>query len=195
MRIIDLTDEDESAVRQAAELLVELLPEGWPTMEEALKEVGESLPPERISRIAVEGKDVVGWIGGLKLGYPGAIWELHPLVVREDRQRQGVGRALVADLEERVRERGGKVVYLGTDDKRGQTSIADIDLFPDALRLAANIRNLRGHPYEFYERQGYTIVGVLPDGNGFGRPDIFMAKRIVGATTPGTGTESPRRLP
>ena len=70
------------------------------------------------------------------------------------------------------------MVYLGTDDKRGQTSIADIDLFPDALRLAANIRNLRGHPYEFYQKQGYTIVGVLPDANGFGRPDIFMAKRI-----------------
>ena len=29
------------------------------------------------------------------------------------------------------------------------------------------------------DRDPLTIVGVLPDGNGFGRPDIFMAKRIV----------------
>jgi aminoglycoside 6'-N-acetyltransferase I len=179
VHIIDLTADNERAIEQAARLLVDLLPEGWPTMEEALKEVREALPDERIARIAVEGEDVVGWIGGLKLGYPGQIWELHPLVVREDRQRQGVGRALVADLEERVRERGGKIVYLGTDDKRGQTSIADIDILQDPLRLAANIRNLREHPYEFYQKQGYTIVGVLPDGNGWGRPDIFMAKRIV----------------
>ena len=147
-------------------------------MEKALAEVRESLARERISRVALEDGAVVGWIGGLKLSYPGGVWELHPLAVRRDRQRHGIGTSLVGDLEERVRERGGKVVYLGTDDERGQTSIAGIDLFPDPLQLAANIRNLRGHPYEFYQKQGYTIVGVLPDANGFGRPDIFMAKRM-----------------
>jgi len=25
---------------------------------------------------------------------------------------------------------------------------------------------------------GFVIVGVLPDANGFGKPDIFMAKRV-----------------
>jgi aminoglycoside 6'-N-acetyltransferase I len=34
------------------------------------------------------------------------------------------------------------------------------------------------HPYEFYKKVGFTIVGVLPDANGFGKPDIFMAKRV-----------------
>lgn len=180
MRITDLASDNVRAIEQAARLLVDLLPEGWPDMDVALKEVREALPDDRIARIAVEGEEVVGWIGGLKLGhYPGEIWELHPLVVREDRQRRGVGRALVADLEERIRERGGKIVYLGTDDKRGQTSIADIDIFQSPLELAAKIENLRGHPYEFYQKQGYVIVGVLPDGNGWGRPDIFMAKRVV----------------
>ncbi|MEX0785078.1 MAG: GNAT family N-acetyltransferase [Dehalococcoidia bacterium] len=181
MKITDLTPDNDRAIEQAAKLLVDLLPEGWPTMDEALQEVREALPDDRIARIAVEGEDpdVLGWIGGLKLGYPGDVWELHPLVVREDRQQQGVGRALVAGLEERVRERGGKIVYLGTDDKRGQTSIADIDIFQGPLQLAANIENLRGHPYEFYQKQGYVIVGVMPDGNGWGRPDIFMAKRIA----------------
>lgn len=183
MHIADLTSNNNRAIEQAARLLVDLLPEGWPNMDEALQEVREALPDERIARIAVEGEDedeqVLGWIGGLKLSYPGDVWEVHPLVVRQDRQKQGVGRALVADLEERVRERGGKIVYLGTDDKRGQTSIADIDIFEGPLQLAANIRNLRGHPYEFYQKQGYVIVGVMPDGNGYGRPDIYMAKRIV----------------
>jgi len=25
---------------------------------------------------------------------------------------------------------------------------------------------------------GFEIIGVLPDADGFGKPDIFMAKRI-----------------
>ncbi len=46
-------------------------------------------------------------------------------------------------------------------------------------RMASFASFTGGHLYGFYQRVGYTIVGVLPDANGFGRPDIFMAKRIV----------------
>jgi hypothetical protein len=38
--------------------------------------------------------------------------------------------------------------------------------------------NLRLYPYEFYQKQGYVIVGAIPDVNGFGKPDILMAKRV-----------------
>ena len=176
--IIDITAEDESAVRQAAELLVDLLPEGWPTIEAALQEVGESLAPDRISRAAVEGDEVVGWVGGLER-YRGRVWELHPLAVRRDVQRQGIGRALVLDLEDRVRERGIHTVFLGADDHRGETSLAGVDLYPDPLAHLQRIRNVRGHQYEFYQKLGYVIVGVVPDANGFGKPDIYMAKRIA----------------
>ncbi len=188
MHITDLIAGNEGAIRQAAEMLVDLLPEGWPAMESALEEVRESLPPERVSRIAVEGDEVVGWIGALeaykdKAGDDNApakshAWELHPLVIRHDRQRRGIGRALVADLEERVRERGAHTVFLGSDDQRGETSLAGVDLYPDPMAHAARIENPGGHPYEFYQKVGYTVVGVIPDANGFGKPDIFMAKRI-----------------
>ncbi|OGO51200.1 MAG: aminoglycoside 6'-acetyltransferase [Chloroflexi bacterium RBG_16_68_14] len=178
MRIIDLTAENESAVQQAAALLVELLPEGWPTMEAALQEVRESLAPGRISRIALEGEAVLGWVGGLER-YRGHVWELHPLVVRRERQRQGIGRALVADLEGRVRERGGNTLFVGADDERGETSLAGIDLYPDPLEHVRRIRNVSGHAYEFYQKLGYVIVGVVPDANGFGKPDIYLAKRIA----------------
>ena len=154
-------------------------------MESALREVAESFPDERISRIAREGEEVVGWVSGQE-AYIGHTWELHPLVVKRERHRQGIGRALVADLEERVRERGGHTVYLGTDDERGETSLANIELYPDPLEHAARITNPGGHPYEFYQHVGYTIVGVLPDANGFGRPDIFMAKRIAPLAAPQT---------
>jgi aminoglycoside 6'-N-acetyltransferase I len=39
------------------------------------------------------------------------------------------------------------------------------------------MKNLRGHPYGFYQKLGFSIVGVMPDANGFGKPDIYMAKR------------------
>ena len=100
----------EKAVRQVAELLVEGFrddwPEAWPDMDAALREVRESFGEDRISRVALDRSgEVLGWIGGIP-SYDGNVWELHPLVVRPDLQRRGIGRALVADLEERVRERG-----------------------------------------------------------------------------------------
>ena len=106
------------------------------------------------------------------------VWELHPLVVRPDAQRRGIGRALVADLEERVGERGGHTLWLGTDDETNMTTLSGVDLYPDVLEHLGNMKNLRGHPYEFYQRLGFSIVGVMPDANGPGKPDIYMAKRL-----------------
>jgi aminoglycoside 6'-N-acetyltransferase I len=178
MQIIDLDPEDEAAVNQTAQLLVDLMPEGWPTFEQALEEVRESFPDERISRIALEDGVVLGWVGGLKVKSYKDVWELHPLAVRRDRQREGIGTALVADLEDRVLERGGHTVWLGSDDHWGRTSLGGVDLYPNPLEHLQKIQNPGGHPYEFYQKVGYKIVGLVPDANGFGEPDIFMAKRI-----------------
>jgi GNAT superfamily N-acetyltransferase len=73
--------------------------------------------------------ECIGWIGGISQ-YRGHLWELHPLVVRVSQQGQGIGRALVADLEERVKERDGLTITLGTDDVTQQTTLAGINLFP-----------------------------------------------------------------
>jgi len=40
------------------------------------------------------------------------------------------------------------------------------------------IKNLQQHPFEFYQLLGFEIVGLVPDANGFGKPDILMAKRV-----------------
>ncbi len=183
MHIVDLVSTNESAIQQVAALLVEGFatnwPNAWPEMESALVEVRKSFGADRISRIAVdEDRTVLGWIGGISQ-YRGHVWELHPLVVRVSQQGKGVGRALVADLEERVKERGGLTITLGTDDVNYQTSLAGIDLFPNVWEHVAHIRNLKQHPYEFYQKQGYVIMGVMPDANGLGKPDILMAKSVV----------------
>ena len=81
-------------------------------------------------------------------------------------------------FEERVRERKGYTISLGADDENNMTSVSGIDLYPDVLGHLSNIRNIKGHPYEFYQKMGYTIVGILPDANGPGKPDIYMAKRV-----------------
>ena len=168
VRIVPLRPEDSEAVQQAASLLVEGFrensPEAWPDAGAALEEVEKSFGPERLSLVALGAGSVLGWIGGIRQ-YRGHVWELHPIVVRSDRWGQGIGRALVDELEARVRDLGAE-------------TLSSVDLYPDPLAHAARLRNLRGHPYEFYHRLGFVIVGVLPDANGFGKPDIFMAKRV-----------------
>ena len=183
MKIIDLQANDEVAIQQVAILLVEGFkehwPDAWPDLESALQEVHESFEPDRISRIAIdESETVLGWIGGIRQ-YDGNVWELHPLVVKPGYQRQGIGRALVTDLEEQVRERGGLTLWLGTDDEDGMTTLAGVNLYPNVWEHVTQIKNLRGHPYEFYQKLGFVIVGVMPDANGPGKPDIYMAKRVT----------------
>ena len=179
--IADLDSGHERIVRQAAILLVEGFkdhwPDAWPDMEAALEEVRESLGGGRISRVALGPcGTVLGWIGGIP-SYGGNVWELHPLVVRPDLQRQGIGRALVADLEARLRERSALTLWLGTDDEDGMTTLSGVDLYPNVLEHLANIEKLRGHPYEFYQKLGFSLTGVVPDVNGPSKPDIYMAKR------------------
>ena len=182
MRIIDLPAHDTALITQVAAVLVEGFcepePEAWPDLESALAEVQESLQPGRISRVALdESGAVLGWIGGIPT-YRGRAWELHPLVVAPAAQRRGVGRALVLDLEAQVQARDGLTILLGTDDTGNRTSLGGVDLYPDVLAHAAAIRNLRQHPFGFYQRLGFVVVGVYPDVNGFGKPDILMAKRV-----------------
>ena len=182
MQIVDLKPEEEKIIHQIASLLVEAFkkhwPEAWPDMNAALKEVRDSFVADRISRVAIdEANEVLGRISG-RPHYDGNVWELHPLVVSPAAQGTGIGRALVADLEARVKERGGLTISLGTDDEDNQTSLAGVDLYPNVFEHIVKIKNLRNHPYEFYRKLGFVIVGVMPDANGFGKPDIYMAKRV-----------------
>lgn len=182
MRIIDLVPGDPALHIAVADVLVSGFSgtgaEVWQTRDDALETVVESLEDDKISRVAVDGDGrVVGWISAVST-YDGWVWEIHPLVVHRDCQGQGIGRALVEDLEVQVRERGGMTVCLGTDDENGRTSLGGADLYPDPLGAVRDLRSHGHHPFLFYQKLGYAVVGVLPDANGYGKPDIFMAKRV-----------------
>jgi aminoglycoside 6'-N-acetyltransferase I len=99
-------------------------------------------------------------------------------VVKPERQGQGIGTRLVYDFEEQVKARGGLTIQLGSDDVDNMTSLSNSDLYTDTWTKIRNIQNFKNHPYEFYQKLGYTIVGVLPDANGRGKPDIYLAKRV-----------------
>jgi aminoglycoside 6'-N-acetyltransferase I len=153
-------------------------PGSWETIEEGREEVAEMLAEDRILLAALlpDGQ-VIGWIGGIP-EYDGNVWELHPLAVHPDFQLLGIGRALVAAFEAEVRKRGGLTIQLGTDDEDGSTSLSNTDLYEDTYRKMAELENYTDHPVTFYQRLGYKLIGVMPDANGIGKPDLIMGKRL-----------------
>ena len=159
MRIIDLSAAGEGAMRRAAELLVEGFaqhwPDAWPDHDSAMASVAEALSGGRIGRVAVDDAgDVMGWSAAEPL-YNGNVWELTVLVVRPALQRQGIGSALVHDMERQVRERGGLTIWLGSDDEDDMTSLAGVDLFPDPLERLARIKDPEGAPVRVLPEAGF----------------------------------------
>ena len=182
MEIISPQYDDKQLIHQAAQLLVDAFrehwSEAWQTFEDGLKEIHEMFEPEKIVRAAIDEQgNLLGIIGGISQ-YDGNVWELHPLAVQPSMQGQGIGKALVEDFEEQVQAKGGLTITLGTDDEDNMTSLSNIDLYENLWDKIMNIRNLKRHPFEFYQKMGYIITGVVIDANGRGKPDIIMSKRV-----------------
>jgi aminoglycoside 6'-N-acetyltransferase I len=107
-------------------------------------------------------------------------WELHPLVVAKEYQNLGLGRRLLSELEAQAKAQGLIGIFLGTDDETYSTSLSQVTLTEANLWAEiSRIKNLNHHPYEFYQRCGYMITGVVPNANGPGKPDIWMWKSLL----------------
>ncbi|MDD4772993.1 MAG: GNAT family N-acetyltransferase [Eubacteriales bacterium] len=179
MRIINMNQATGEQIIQAARILTDSIPIGWATLEEALGEIEERLIPGNTLLAAVENGVVLGWGGILAPVYNGNVFELHPLAVRSDRRNEGIGRAVVSALEDKARRQGGLTIHLGADDEKdgGETSLANCDLYDD-LPGKLNDFTPGTHQSGFYLKMGYKIIGVMPDANGRGKPDIFFGKRL-----------------
>jgi aminoglycoside 6'-N-acetyltransferase I len=182
MKIVSLTKENDRLIQQAAQLLVDAFREhradAWSSLEDELKEIHETLEAERICRAAIDDNgNLLGIIGGIP-EYHGQVWELHPLAVQPNMQGKGIGKTLVEDFEEQVRLHGGQTIDLGSDDEDNMTSLSNVDLYENFWDKVRDIRNLKHHPFDFYQKMGFIITGVAPDANGIGKPDIIMSKRV-----------------
>jgi len=166
--------------QDAAAILVAALahvPSAWKNMKDAQGEVATFFGnPERLAIGAVEEGRLVGWIGAIR--HSAHAWELHPLVVHPARQGRGCGTHLVVALEDAARRAGACTIWLGTDDDFGGTNLFGQDVYPDVSEHLRRLAPTAGHPFTFYRRLGYTVVGVIPDADGPGKPDILMAKRM-----------------
>lgn len=149
----------------------------WPDLEAAMHEVRECVAAPNICIGLCKGDKLLGWVG-LRPMYK-TTWELHPLVVSPASQKSGIGRMLITELEKKAREQGIIGIVLGTDDEHDQTSLSQVDIDSEnILKEIAGIRNLNRHPFEFYKKCGYSIVGIIPNANGRRKPDIWMWKDI-----------------
>ena len=180
-RIVDLTEEDVDIIDQLAQILLTGFAEfspGWLVdVDDAVEEISESLEAGRRSRVLLNGSDdVLGWIAAFEDDH---CWEIHPLVVAQDHQRKGYGAMLVEDMAGLAREAGAVSIWAGTGDETGATSLWDANLYDEPLLAMANLTAAPGHPVHFWRKMNFTLVGILPDEEGLGRPGIHFARRIV----------------
>jgi aminoglycoside 6'-N-acetyltransferase I len=177
--IVTMGPGDEDRILEVCELLVrsfrDLSPTWVPTVEAARAKVVGALARGMLSRVLLIDGRVVGWVAA-RHDY-GSVWELHPLVVDEGMRGRGYGRALVNDVERLAAGNGALTMLLGTSDEVGRTTLTGQDLFLDVITALRDLKPTGAHPLGFWQRVGYTVVGVIPDAEGPGKPTILLAKR------------------
>lgn len=178
--IVDLLPSDEDHVNEIAQFLYECFrkyaPEWVPDLESCKKEIQESFQPGRRSRVLLtEDGRAAGWIGAITDEH---LWEIHPIAVSPQDQRLGYGRMLVTDFISLAKESGAVAVWAGTSDETHSTSFSRIDLYRNASTALENFNAPEDHPVNFWSKVGFSLVGVMPDEEGLGKPGIHFAKRI-----------------
>ena len=186
--IIDLRHNDTSLIAQLATVAYAAFQEhapGWlPTVAAAREEVLESLEPGKFCRVLIdEQRTPLGWIGAIPQS-SGRIWEIHPMMVAPVVQGRGYGRRLLTDIERLAQARCALTLLVGTSDATNATSLSGVDLYANPAHAIATFHAHKSHPYRFYTRLGFRIVGLIPDADGVGKPGITLAKRVgtFGAT-------------
>jgi aminoglycoside 6'-N-acetyltransferase I len=188
----DLGAEPTECMRAAAAILRETCAEtipAWTDACSALERAHEALGRGRLARVAIdEDESVAGWIGAVR-DEGGSSWRVDLIAVKVARQRQGVGTALLADLEDRVAALGGLALWARLADRDASTTLGATELYPEVLTSASRLESSAGHPFQFFTKAGFRIAGVLPDASGLGCPDILLVKRP--AARAAAGVEEP----
>jgi ribosomal protein S18 acetylase RimI-like enzyme len=99
--------------------------------------------------------DVVGWICFGPTPCTVSTYDIYWIAVARERQRQGIGRAMIEFAESRIRERGGRTAVVETSGR------ADYE----ATRV-------------FYLRSGYRETARIPDFYAPGDDKIIFVKNL-----------------
>ena len=179
--IVNLTHSHLDLIEQISHMLFECFqefaPDWLPTLNDCREEILESLEPQRVSRVLVDEKqNVLGWVGAIPHVN---VWEIHPIAVSPTVQRKGYGELLVNDIAELAKSGGAVAIWAGTSDETNATSLSRADLYKDPFGALQNITAKPNHPIHFWQKAGFTLVGIMPDEEGFGKPGIHFARRIV----------------
>ena len=180
LSIVDLRDSDVDRINQIAQFLYKCFrkyaPEWLPDLESCKDEVEESFEPGRRSRVLIDsdGK-ALGWISTI---IDDNVWEIHPIAVSPEEQRKGYGAMLVSDVAALAKADGAVAIWAGTSDETGATSFSDVDLYKNPAGSFEGFRAPPDHAINFWVKTGFSIVGVMPDEEGLGKPGIHFAKRI-----------------
>lgn len=176
INVTPFSKEETEYVLEAAKLLERSFPQSY--LGKGMEEMEECLGEDRVAFKAVSEGKFLGFISSMEAYKPYG-WELHPLVVMEEARTQGVGRKLTQTLEDSLSSKGVLTLFLGTDDEKGQTSLSEGNLYENLYDRMKRVENRSNHPFEFYQKMGFQVVGVIPDANGWHKPDIIMAKNIA----------------
>ena len=180
-RIIDLSPDDQTHIDQIAAFLFECFSKyspGWLADKAACyRQITHSFNADRCSRVMVDEQDqAIGWIAAITDEH---CWEIHPIAVKPGQRRSGIGRRLVADIEQLAITSGAVSVWAGTSDETRSTSFSHLDLYKNPAAGFIDITAPDDHPVTFWRSVGYKVVGVLPDEEGLGKPGIHFARRLV----------------
>jgi aminoglycoside 6'-N-acetyltransferase I len=174
-------NEFQETQKQAEETLLKTFSKAdmWPTLndKEASDTVKECIADENICIGIKINKQLIGWIG-LRPMYE-KTWELHPLAILPEFQKKGYGKILINEIEKIAQERGIIGIMAGSDDETSKTSLSEKKITEDNIfEEIRNIKNYKNHPFEFYKKCGFIIVGIIPNANGLKKPDIWLWKDI-----------------
>ena len=177
--IIDLDVSDAVLIERLTAITYEAFkenaPQWLPTPEHARKQLIAAGKPGRLGRVVLDSGKPAGWIGVIE---GRRIWEIHPIAVAIEHQYKGLGHVLVEEIAAIAKAAGALTLYAGTSDEVGTTNLFGVDLYSDPAESIRTIRPVGRNPYRFWENAGFTIVGLIPDAEGVGKPGIQLARRI-----------------
>ena len=102
---------------------------------------------------AAEGNEILAFANYGKNEFSVHSWELYWIAVHQDFRNMKIGRVLLKAIEEKVKQRGGRILWIETSG-----------------------RPLYAPTEEFYKRNGYELQASLKDFYGPGDPKQIYAR-------------------